>query len=107
MRRFLVRQPLNSTPARPFEGLGAVCPERKAIEVSKDLVASNETDPDGLCYTVRSRAGRVVMVLSGLEAADAAVDWVDKGYEVDETTCRDLAVAPEVRWQASVLSMTP
>jgi hypothetical protein len=39
----------------------------------------------------------MVLVLSGGEAPDAAVDWIDKGYEVDETTWRVLAVRPPLR----------
>jgi hypothetical protein len=65
--------------------------------VPKNIVWAGGTDLDAPCYTVRSQSGRMVLVLSGGEAPDAAVDWIDKGYEVDETTWRVLAVRPPLR----------
>jgi hypothetical protein len=40
----------------------------------------------GNAFVVRDATGRVIVVLSGADAADAAAHWTDRGYEVVETT---------------------
>jgi hypothetical protein len=47
-------------------------------------------------FIVRSGDGRVLLALAGADAADAAIDWVERGYEVDETDAMPFRNGPAV-----------
>ena len=42
-----------------------------------------------ISYVVRDRAGRIVVIFAGADAAAAADEWAERGYEVVPTTLDD------------------
>jgi hypothetical protein len=48
------------------------------------------TTTSGVGWVVRDRAGRVVLICSGADAAAEAATWAERGYRVDTVGLREL-----------------